>query len=353
MRRFTFLLIFSIVIPSKAQNLNAYHDYRGYFYVFDNGKTTQLEHLGASEYAIGDKCVVYIDNNNHFKAYCNGKVYTVSQSVTDYKLTDNVCAYKVADQLYVFDNGEKKLLSINVKRYDAGDNIVVFFDEIDQMLKAYYHGEIIDMEDALSDAPLYNFKVTDNIAAYLDNKNYLKVFVNGKVEEVIYYSSKIRYAVGGDLLVYVDQADNTFYVYDKGEVIPLESFPPKSYKLGDGFVAYIDNAGTFKFYRDSYKETILNFEPSFYQVKDNLIIYSERDYFYVYYNNRSYTIEDYIPSDYQFDYNSVAYKDVNGNLKLYKEGEITIVTYEKVNQYKLVGNTLYYEEGIGTDKVVY
>ncbi|MBN1180707.1 MAG: hypothetical protein JXB49_00370 [Bacteroidales bacterium] len=337
----------------SAQNLNAYLDYRNYFTIFDNGEIKQIEYLPVSEFKVGDRCIAYIDNNNHFKVYTEGQVHDLTKLISEYKLTDNYCTFKVGDQLFVFDNGEKKLLCINVVRYAVGDNIVVFFDEIDKMLKAYYDGKIIDMEDALSDAPLYNFEVGDNVAAYLDNRNHLKALINGKVEEIIYYSSRLRFGVGGDLLAYVDPADNTFYVYNKGEIIPLESFPPKSFKIGDDFVAYVDNTGTFKLYKDSYKETILSFEPDFYKVRDNLVLYSDQGYFYVYYNNRSYTLEDYIPADYQFDYNSVAYRDVNGNLKLFKEGKVTTVTYEKVSQFKLAGNTLYYEEGIGTDKVFY
>lgn len=345
MRMLLCLILFVFPTFGYSQDLNAYQDYRDYFYIYDDGEEREFEQFPVRSLSIGDKCVAYIDHKNHLKVYYDGVMHDLSNVQENFILTDNLMVYKYDDQLFVFDHGQRTLLSILTSRFAVGDNMVAFYDKREERLKAYYDGTIYELEDALVNMPIHNFKVSEDIIAFINNHNYLKVFYEGEVNEVTYYAGKIKYAVGGDLLAYVDYSMNTFYVYDEGELIPLEYFEPMSFAMGDGFIVYTDHTGTFKYYSNKSKVTIASYEPDFYKVKDDIVLYSDQGYFKVYYQHQIYTLEKYIPSSYQIDHKAVAYEDVNGRLQLFYEGKEKTVSYEDVTEFRLAGNTLYYKLG--------
>ena len=49
---------------------------------------------------------------------------------------------------------------------------------------------------------------------------------------------------------------NQFVVFDDGETKILEQLPPKSFKIGPDYMAYIDNVSNLKVYYDGEVETI-------------------------------------------------------------------------------------------------
>ena len=144
----------------NAQNLTAYHDYREYFYVFDNGLTKLLEYLPVQSYQIGGNAIAYIDNSYNLKVYSKGMV-TKLDIVPDIKYfaTDHLVAYMAAAQLYVFDNSRIKTLSNWVDYYAVGDSLIAFFDQFNQSFQVYYKGKSIVLEDALGEPPVKEFKI--------------------------------------------------------------------------------------------------------------------------------------------------------------------------------------------------
>jgi len=74
------LLILSL-IPCcsclNAQQLAAYHDNQGRFFIFDDGKIIQAEYLPVQNFSVGGRCILYTDNRNNLKMYYQGNLSTL------------------------------------------------------------------------------------------------------------------------------------------------------------------------------------------------------------------------------------------------------------------------------------
>ena len=139
-----------------------------------------------------------------------------------------------------------------------------------------------------------------------------------------------------------------FVVFDDGETKILEQLPPKSFKMGPDYMAYIDNVSNLKVYYDGKLETldpgvILNYYAGddylvfekYQQIKvwhdgkltnlgnninsylasDSIVAYYDRNYknFHIYYNNFDYDLGDglvEVPiTDYKIGNNIFAFID--------------------------------------------
>ncbi len=345
--------LFSIFLyVAQSQNLAAFSDYQNRFFVFDAGKTRQLEFQPVLDYQIGDKCVGYVTNGNHFKIYYNHIDYDVSAMVKSYKVTDNLVTYQVGTQLYVFENGNKKLLSKFVGTYFAGDSLVAFFDTENYYFQVYYKGEVIPIEDGLLFEDLALFKVGPNIVGYIDAYQDFKIFYQGKVVPVLQTPS-VTTEVGRNILAYIDPTTEFLQVFYRGKTYEVETFKPKSFQMGYEKVAYVSNMGDFKMFDNGEVVTISSFAPDSYELKDDMLVYQQQNQFYAFYKGENYLIENYVPSSNKIHQNSVAYIDQNGYLKLFTGGETQTLSYEKINDYQVLRNVVIFNVGMNTTKIYY
>jgi len=352
MRLILLILLVSISYYTKSQNIAAFSDYQNKFYVFDEGKIRQLEFQPVLEYEIGNKCIGYVTNGNHFKVYYNHIDYDVSAMVKSYKVTDNLITYQVGTQLYVFEDGNKKLLSKFVGKYIADDSIVAFFDTEFYYFQVYYNGEIITLEDGLLYENAALFKVGPNILGYIDAFNNFKVFYHGKVVE-LEQTKSIYGEIGRNVMAYIDPITDFLQVYYNNEVVELENFRPKSFQVGYEKVAYITNMGDFKMFDNGEVITISTFAPDFYELKDEMLVYHQQNQLHAFYKGENYLVENYIPTSYKVHQNTIAYLDKTGFLNLFIDGEKKILSYEKINEYKVLRNLVIYNEGLNTTKIYY
>lgn len=344
------LLVFFLF--GKTQNIAAFSDYQNKFYVFDDGKIRQLEYQPVLEYQVGDKCLGYVTNGDHLKAYYNHIDYDLGAMVKSYNVSDNLVSYQVGTQLYVFEDGKKRLLSKFVGNYLAGDSIIAYFDTEFYFFNVYYNGEIYTLEDGLLYENTALFKVGPNILGYIDAFNNFKIFYHGEVIE-LEQTPSIQGEVGRNIMAYIDPITDFLKVFYKGEVMELENFRPKSYQVGYEKVAYVNNMGDFMLFDDGETYTITNFEPDFYELKDEMLVYHLQDQLYAFYKGETYLIENFIPTSYKWNDDAIVYVDQNGNLKLFMKGEISTLSYEKVNDFKVHRNVVIYNVGMNTTKIYY
>ncbi|RLD63010.1 MAG: hypothetical protein DRI95_12270 [Bacteroidetes bacterium] len=354
------LVIISALIISTgtfSQNLNlaAFHDYQKHFVIFDSGETHDVENRPVQSFKIGGTCVPYISNAGQLKVYFNGQVQTLTQQlVSKYFVTRNLMVYHMFEQLYVFDNGKQMLLSSNVKNFAVGDSIVAYFNRNRNTSHVYYKGRIYDLENALIGDPINDFKVGDNISAYFNNNTkYFKIFYHGQLEEISQTNDLINFETGRNIVAYEDNSTNTFHVFYKGEIIDLEDFKPKSFKVGDDLVAYIDALDEFKVFANGEVTSLSNFEPDAYYVTDSLVVYSEQEYLKVFYNGQIYELENFVPESFQIQEHTIAYIDLNGWLKAFSAGKQFTVTKDLVNAYKLAYNTILINTTVNTVKIYF
>ncbi len=352
MRYFTFLLVILLFNNVNSQNIAAFSDYQDKFYVFDAGNIRQLEYQPVLSYEVGDKCIGYVTNGNHFKTYYNHIDYDLGSMVRSYKVTDNLVSYQIGTQLYVFENGNKKLLSKFVGNYLANDSLVAFFDTENYFFQVFYNGKIITLEDGLLFSDVSLFKVGNNMLAYIDQFKNFKVFYRGEVTELL-QTKTVKVEIGRNVMAYIDPITDFLQIFYENEVIEQETFRPTSFQTGYEKVAYITNMGDFKLFDNGETYTISTFAPDAYLLKDEIVVYHQQGQLRAFYKGDDYLIENYIPSSYKIHQNMVVYLDQNGYLNLFKNGETKTLSYQTIKDYDVMRNVVIYNEGINTVKIYF
>ncbi len=352
--RFVFsLLMLLVCFSGSSQNLAAFSDYQNRFFVFDDGKIRQLEHLPIVSFETGDNAIGYLTNSSNFKVYYNHIDYDVALMISSYQVSNHLVIYNNGSQLYVFDDGKKMLLSKYATDFLAGDSLVAFYDTFEDYFQVYYNGRIITLEDDLLYENISLFKVGQNILAYIDAYQNFKVFYRGELIEMMKTNVIPIFELGRNIMAFIDPLTDYFQVFFNNELITIEPFKPKSFQAGYEKVAYITNTGDFKLFENGETYTISTFEPDMFLLKDNMLIYHQQEQIFAFYKGENYLVENYIPASYKINDNAIAYLDQNGFLQLFKEGNHINLSYERINDFEVLRNVVIYNEGMNTTKIYY
>jgi hypothetical protein len=345
----------SVCSSLSAQQLAAYHDNQGYFYIFDKGKTIQAEYLPVKSFSIGGQCILYVDNVNHLKMYYKGTITTLEvNQVTRFEAKDYLSVYSIGDIVKIIENGKVTTISTHAVKYLAEDSLVAFYDVGQSMLAVYYKARIHMLEDGLGGRVQLFFYASDNIVAFVSVRTGdLKVFMNGKISVILPFVSGGSVKTGRDVVAYVAPSEQNFRVFYKGTDYVLEDFPPTSYQTGDDIVAYIDNTGSFKVFSDGETTQITSFPPDFYQVRNKMIIYGEQGYFKTWYNDNPYLLETYVPRKWVASWNTMVYQDLNKNIKVFTNGDTKVLTYDLAEEIYLYRDVIVVNKGMNINNVYY
>ena len=352
---FAFFLFFLAASTSFGQSLNAFSDYLGYFYVFSNGAFTKLEHQPIRSFRVGMNQMAYNDNTGNFKVFEKGRAVKLQDAFVEiYEPSDDLLFYVMGPQLRVYDNGERKMLSASTTHYAFNDSIGMWYDDITHRLRVYYEGESMDVIDGLLEDPVRNIKAGNNIAAWIDPRDYFKAYYHGEVFELNFGDTSINYRVGRDIVAYYLPQYQTFQALYKGELIEIADFEPENFKTGNEMVAYVDNVGEFNvFYKGEIRQ-VSAYEPDWYKVRDDLIVYSELGHFKAFYEGNIYELElNFVPESFQFNHGSIAYLDQQGRVKVFVKGKAQVLTTELVTEFLLGVDAISYRLGNNTYKVYY
>jgi hypothetical protein len=338
MKKLLFLLLFTIIHKfAFNQDLGAYTDYRDRFYIFDRGESMKVEDLLVQSFKIGGECVLYINSQGNLKLYQEGLVTKLEPGgVSQYFATDHLAAYSIFEKLKIIENGEAVTLSTRCPVYQVEDSLIAFYDKNLESLRVYYDKEIIDIESGLVGMPVDNFKSGDNIIAYISSRTKdFKIYYKGKNHTILQYVEGLSFKAGKDIVAFVNSIDNTFQVFYRGKVIQLEQFPPSTYKMGDGFVAYVDDMNLFKVFYNGRTYELASFAPDAYYAEDSLLLYTEHDYFKVFYKGKAYEVEAFIPKNFKLDWSTVAYLDNSNRIWLFAQGERKYLVNELINSFNI------------------
>jgi len=359
-RRLAFLLKSSLFLLSgffdlAAQQLAAYHDNQRRFFIFDGGRTLQAEYLPAKDFSIGGTCLLYTDSKSHLKMYYGGTISTLEVSTpSNFVALDYLAVYNIGGIVKIIENGKVTTISTNAVQYQADDSLVTFYDSNQELLAAYYKGTIHILEDGLAGRTVAGFQSGDNLVAYVSSRTRdFKIFYHGENRTIEPFLSGGIFKAGRDIVAYVNLSDNKFRIFSNGEVFLAEEFKPESWKMGDGIAAYVDNTGSFKFFEGGETEIISSFPPDFYLVRNRLVIYGEQGYFKVWFNNRSYTLESFVPAEWKADWNTIVYRDLNKNVKIFSKGISKILTYDLAESVDLYRDLVVVNKGMNNYNVYY
>jgi hypothetical protein len=350
-------VFFSLVFLTHghAQQLAAFNDHLRHFWVFDGGIFTRLEHLEIQEFQVGGLLVAYIDNGDNLKIYRNGNVEILMSGVPiKFTATDYLLGYSLYQQLNVYDNGQKRLLSTQCGDYMVMDSLIVWYNTISQTIQIYYGGKFYTIEDGLFFDPLKTFKFSANMVLY--HQSYfrqLKLFYQGEIIILEDYADNVVFEAGRDIAAFINLPDQSFKVFYRGEILELEKFSPKSFMTGNESVAYIDNLGRLKYFTEGELLDVSNYEPRFYDLRDNVLVFEEQGFFKTVCNGQIYTVERYIPSVYKVDLNTIVYIDQNQFIRGFQPCEPVTISYESVREIDVIRDLVIYVEGINKTKIYF
>lgn len=337
MKPFAFIVFFFTTFIVDAQHLSAYSDYMDRFYIFDKGKSIKVEDLKVQDFKVGGECVVYINSGGHLKLYYNGKVERLEAGgIGSYFATDHLAAYSVFEKLRAVQEGKVYDLSSRCTSYIVEDSLIAFYDKNKESLRVFYNGEIEDIESGMIGSPISEFASGDNIVAYISarTKNF-KIWHKGEVTIIEKYIDALEFKAGCDVVAYVDNINQRFKIFYKGKVYKLEDLPPTSFDVGNGFVAYIDYNGAFKVFYNEEVIEISGFAPDTYLTEDYMLVFTEDNYFKTFYKGQIYEVEGYIPKEYKLDWHTIAYLDNSNRMWIYKQGEKQYFANEFVNSFEI------------------
>lgn len=346
-------LLLCVTVLGYAQNYTAYQDITNSFSVFEDGRKKVLEYTAITNYQVGGKGVVYVDNQERLKVYQEGKMYeTRLTNPTAYYATDDLIIFNVGQQLMHFDKGRFTLLTAWAGHYKVGDSLVLFYDQLKNSFNTYYKGDVFPMEENLT-GEIQNYWVGDNIAAYINPDGYFKAFYQGKTTELLFNAVIKGVKTGKNTMAFINDNIGTFNVLYKDKLFELEDFTPKWYRVGDDFVAYYSNDNVLKvFYKG--KELILGyFDPKQVTVRDDVMAFTHDNLFKVFYKGEVTQLESYIPSSFLMDYQTLVYVDPYGNLKGFSEGVVKSNIASAVRSFEVSYNIISFDLGNRNNKVFY
>jgi hypothetical protein len=335
-----FCLVLGYTIPGYSQHLAAYHDYRDHFFIFDRGEHLKVEDFRAQSFKIGGEQILYINSQGHLKMYSEGKVSELERGgASQYYATDHLAAYSIFEKLIVIKNGEPLVLTTRCPVYRVEDSLIVYYDKNREALRIYYNGMAEDIESGLVGMPAHFVHSGDNIVAYVSSRTKdFKIYYQGQNHTIVRAIDRISYKAGRDIVAYISPIDNSFNVFFKGELIRLEDFPPESYRMGDGFVAYVDESGAFKVFSEKGVSEVSSFTPQSYIADDQLLVFSEYEYFKLFSEGQVHELEPFIPRLFKMDLSTVVYVDNTNRIWLYSNGEKKYLANEILNDFNVYRN---------------
>ena len=354
MRILALLFLATLTMSSgiHAQSLAGYTTTLNYFYIFHDGQTDKIEHQEIRNFKVGGSFLAWNDNTGNFKVWDDGEIIKLQDGfVTDYDAKSYLLVYRMKEQLKAYVDGKRYLLGNGITQYAVGDSLVVWYDRFTQRFNGFYEGEVVALEDGLIGQPVISVKVSDNIAAWVNPRQYLKVWYQGEVMEMLYGDPGVRYDVGRDILAYFYRDYNTFNIFYKGNDYELGAWSPQSFKAGDGIVAYVNDVGEFRVFYEGQDLSVSAFAPDYYEVVDDLVIYHEQDMFKVFKGGNKTTLETYIPEVVQVRQGNIVYMDITNRLKGFLNGEQVQITNEIVNSFLLGFSTVHYHQGVNDNRV--
>lgn len=338
----------------QAQYLTAYEDAQKNFWVFEAGMFNQLEDSDIQEFQVGGTLVAYLDQASNFKIFQYGNVQTLLEvAQVNFKATDYLLGYSLFDTLYVYDGDKNIKLSSNCEEYLVMDSLIVWQNRSDKSLKAFYKGSISTIAEDLPDFKFEPYMAGDNLFAFVNSYNDdFTIFYHGKLIVLDAQADEMNYKSGCDIIAFMDLRDQSFNVFYKGDIKQLDLYKPKSFKVGDQIMAYINNQDEMLFFENGDIESITA-EPEFYDVKDHILVFEEQGSLKTFCNGQNYIIEQYIPQPYYIDENTIAYLEHNESIRVFQYCKHITANKIDVVKFNMVRDIIVYSENEYSTKVYF
>jgi len=337
MNKILLLLLFPFF--GFSQNVIPFVDFNNYFRSFQDDNFRVVEFQKIIDFKGGDEFVAYLDNKGNLRVFDGTAPKDITNLNLEYKVSAHLLAWKVMNTVNMWDAGKMKTLTYNGNNYEVRDSLIVYDDTRFNSVNVYYKGVITTLYTVIDELYMPVF-IGENIVAFKDNGNFYKVFWNGKIYDIGVWNGVIEFQGGTDVLTFNDPTTRTFAIFDKGEFMDVEPFYMGKYKAGRGFIVYEDLNGNLNYYGAGKKTQLSNFSAKLWEVKDDIVVWSENSYLYTYVNNEKTKICNFLPSDYQLKNNVFVYRNIMGGVSAFIDGRDFEITNQNESSYDIFGSSV-------------
>lgn len=335
------ILIFTFFITSKvfAQGVIPVIDFNNFFLSFQDGFFRSVEVQPIQDYKAGDELIAYRDTRGNLRLYDGKKRSDITNLNVVYQVSDYLMGYMIGPTLNMWDQGELSTLTYFARNFSVKDSLIVFEDTRFNTINAYWKDSSYMLTTLMRDLEM-PAAIGENIVVFKDNGNMFKTFWNGEVYEIDVWNNPqyVRFEVGTDIMCFNDPTTQTFVVFDKGVFYDIEQLPMVKYKAGRGFVVYEDNSGNLWYYKDGESFQLSNFGADFWDVKDDIVVWTESSYFFAYCNDEKTEVANFKPLDYQIKNDVLAYRNILGGVNAFVGGEAYELTNMSDSNYSIYGS---------------
>lgn len=340
MRLLFFLFLFTASFVQSQ--IAPFVDFNGYFRTFYKNNFRQLEFQRIQSFTAGDNLLAYIDNRGDFRIYDGEKVQTLTNQNVEFKMSDYQLAWNIGPGVFCLIGEERKLLTTFGRNYAVTDSLVVFENLQTNSVNVVYNGQIYPLFQTTGDVYMPQV-IGENLIAFRDNGDFYKVFWRGRIYDLGVWSQGIDFNAGTDMLTFNDPTHRSFAIFEKGEFLDLEPAYVKKYKSGRGFAVYEDLNGNLMYYANGKKTQLTNFSASFWEVKDDIVVWGENNMVYTYFNDEKTMVSTYMPKDYQLKNGVYAFRNLMGGVSAFMNGKVSEITNQQDASYTIYSNLVLVE----------
>lgn len=323
-----------------SQKVIPFVDFNNWFRTVTNGELRYIELQQIKSFKAGDNLVAYIDIKGNLRVFDGENRIDISNMNLDYQISDNLLAWNIGTTLSMWDNGKTRTLNYFGGDYIVKDNLVLYKDTRYNSISAYWNGEIYPIQYSTGDLSLKNSNaIGENIFAYADNGNLYKIFYKGNTYEIGVWNGIIDFQSGTDIVAFNDPTTRTFAAFEKGTFVDVEMQWVKKYKAGRGFMVYEDINNNLMLYKNGEKTQLSSF-PGEWEVKDDVVLFQNNGFTYVYYMGETIQAANYKIEEYVLKNGTLVFTNLQGGVTAVSEGKLYELTNLQNAEYEIYGNSV-------------
>jgi hypothetical protein len=334
------LLFILATYASLAQGVVPMKDFNNFFVSFQDGFFQTIELQPVIEYKAGDELVAYVDTRGNLRLYDGKSRKDVTNLTTEFQVSDHLMAYYISGSLRAYDSGKFLRLTNFARGFAVRDSIIVFEDTQYKSLNVNYKGVSTQLT-TFSELDFLKMptSIGENIVIYRDNALNTFAFWRGNTYEIGNFNEEIiNYNIGTDVFCFNDPYNQSFVVFQNGKFTDVENLKVNKYKSGRGFIVYEDINGNLIYFSNGEKIQLSNFSASFWDVRDDLVVWSENSYVFAYSNGKKIQIANFIPETYLIKNNIYAFKNIYGGVSALVNGKVEELTNNVDSEFEIFGN---------------
>jgi hypothetical protein len=219
-----------------------------------------------------------------------------------------------------FQNGFFRQIEFQpIKNFKFGDNVVAYVDMRDN-LRVFDGSAPKDVANINTE-----YEVSDNLMTWKIGPT-LNMWDSGKTKTLTYFAN--RYIVKDSLIVFEDTRFNTMNVYYKGTVHTLFAgfgTLEMPVHVGENILVFKDNGNVYKvFWRGGTFELGSWNSPITFTGETDIVAFNDpiNGTFAIFENGEFLDLESFFVDKYKAGAGNVVYTDLNGNLKFYQAGKV-------------------------------